>query len=162
MQRLMTAAACMLLTATFAFAQIDRPEPTYDALRAFVGDTSVDCLIANRTAMRDAGAADVETLRGLQQTLRQTKRAGGDTTSIEAQIEEVHTRLEALRAQYAELAQACVDPALTSQLVAAEALMDEVRQAVSLLAVESTRETPDGFGDSGPRSGGPGRRGPGL
>ena len=163
MHKLTMAAACMLLTATFAFAQTERPEPTYDALRAFLGDGSVDCLIDNKDAMQEAGAADVETLRGLQQTLRQTRRDGGDTTSTEAQIADVRANLEAIRSQYADLARACVDPGAVGQLVAAEALQDEVRQAVGLLAVESTRETPEGFDGAGRgnrggrRGGGPGR-----
>ncbi len=161
MHRLTKTAACLLMTATFAFAQAERPAPTYDALRAFLGDTAVDCLISNRDAMRDAAASDVEALRELQRTLRQTRRDGGDTTSIESQIAGVRSNLEATRGQYSELAQSCADPAAVGQLVAAEALLDEVRQAVGLLAVESTREVPEGFGggDFG-RSGGRGR-GPG-
>ena len=162
MQKLTMASACLLLSATFAFAQVERPEPTYDALRAFLGDGSVDCLIDNKDAMQEAGAADVEALRDLQRTLRQTRRDGGDTTSIEAQIADARADLEAIRSQYSDLAQACVDPGAVGQLVAAEALQDEVRQAVSLLAVESTRETPEGFDGAGRgRRGGPGGRGPG-
>ena len=154
MHRITLTVAGLLLSASFAFAQTERTEPTYDALRAYLGDTSVDCLIANRDAMREAASADLETLRTLQQTLRQTRRDGGDTTAIESEIGEVRTSLEATRSQYGELAQACVDPSSVADLVAAEALMDEVRQAVSLLAVESTREVPEGFGGRGY---GPGR-----
>ena len=94
---------------------------------------------------------------GLQ--IREARRSGADTTSIESQIADVRSNLQAIRSQYSEVAQACADPSAIGELVAAEALMDEVRQAVSLLAVESTRETPEGFGSGGRRGRGPG--GPG-
>ena len=159
MRKFTLATASMLLAASFALAQDERPEPTYDALRAFFGDASVECLITNKDAMRDAGAADFENLRELQRTLRQTRRDGGDASAVETQIEGAKANLAVIKSQYSELAQACVDPGAVQQLVAAEALQDEVRQAVALLAVESTREAPEGF--EGQRRSRRGGRGPG-
>ena len=55
-----TILGCLLLSGTLSFAQRgprgdrgdrERPERTYDALRAFTDDATVDCLIANKEAL---------------------------------------------------------------------------------------------------------------
>ena len=94
--------------------------------------------------------------------------SAADTTAIQAQIDTERENAKATHASFVATAQGCVDAAQAAkigELVAAEALMREVRQGVGLLLLTPT-EGPGigGFGGPGPGfggRGGPGRPGMG-
>ena len=164
---------CLFLAGALALAQPqrgrggewggdrERPERTYDALRAFTDDATVDCLVQNKEALATANEGDQESLRRLMRSLRETRRDGGDTSELQSQVEAARGSMQARRETYSASAQSCfADSTQLQALVDAESLQDEVREAVGLLAVESTRERPEGprgfpGRGRGPRRGGP-------
>lgn len=128
-------------------AERQRPEPNYDDLIAYLKltDSQVACLEANKDAFRSAAAPSIEQLRDLQKQLRQVARQGTDTAAIASQIDSVRASIQGTRATYVTAAQNCVGGAsAVSDLVAAEALMKEVRQAIGLLLLQPTEERPRG------------------
>ena len=142
-----------------------RGEPSNDEITAYLGltETQIACLQANRDALKEALAPHFETMRSLQMQLRQANRDGADTTAIQAQIDTERENAKATHASFVATAQGCVGSAQAAkiaELVAAEALMREVRQGVGLLLL-APAEGPGigGFGGHGPGFGG--RRGPG-
>ena len=149
-----------LLVAQFGGWQ--RGEPNNDEITAFLGltDAQIACLQANRDALKQALAPHFETMRNLQMQLRQANRDGTGTTAIKAQIDTERENAKTTHASFVASAQGCLDSTQTAkigQLVAAEALMREVRQGVGLLLLTPT-EGPGmgGFGGPGPGFGGPG------
>jgi septal ring factor EnvC (AmiA/AmiB activator) len=143
-----------------------RGEPSNDEITAYLGltETQIACLQANRDALKEALAPHFETMRSLQMQLRQANRDGADTTAIQAQIETERENAKATHSSFVATAQGCVGSAQAAkiaELVAAEALMREVRQGVGLLLLTPT-DTP-GFGGPGPGFGGhAGPGGPGM
>lgn len=154
----LTIACGALLVAQVGDSQ--RPEPNYEEAIAHLGlsDGQIDCLESNRSALRDALAPSIEQLRDLQRQLREAARNGEDTTGIQAQIESVRSGAKIVKTGFVTTAQSCLDAgqfALLNELVAAETLMNEVRQGVGLLLLESTEEKPQTDRPQDPR----GRRG---
>lgn len=151
-----------------------RGEQSNDEITAFLGltEAQITCLQSNRDALKEALGPHFETMRNLQMQLRQANRDGADTSAIQAQIDSERENAKATHASFVATAQGCVGSAQAAkiaELVAAEALMREVRQGVGLLLLTPT-DTP-GFGGFGPGFGGHGgpggpgmgggRRGPG-
>jgi len=124
-----------------------RPEPNYEEAIAHLGlsDSQVDCLESNQSALREALAPSIEQLRDLQRQLREAARNGEDTTGIKAEIESVRSGAKIVKTGFVTTAQSCLDSgqfALLNELVAAETLMNEVRQGAGLLLLEPTEEKP--------------------
>ena len=147
-----------------------RGEPSNDEITAFLGltEAQIACLQSNRDALKEALTPHFETMRNLQMQLRQANRDGADTTAIQAQINTERENANATHASFVATAQGCVDAAQAAkigELVAAEALMREVRQGVGLLLLAPTEGAGiGGFGGPGPGfggRGGPGRPGMG-
>jgi hypothetical protein len=127
----------------------ERPESNYDELVAYLklSDAQVACLKANQNAFRNAVSADMQKLQDLQKQLREASRSGADTAALRSQIEAVRASIQATRNSHVTTAQSCVGgAAAVNDLVAAETLMNEVRQAIGLLLIQPT-ET----GLAGPR-----------
>jgi hypothetical protein len=157
---LLATACSALLIAQFGGRQ--RGEPSNEEITAFLGlnETQIACLQANRDALKEAMTPHFETMRGLQVQLRQANRDGADTAAIQAQIDTERENAKATHASFVATAQGCVDSAQAAkigELVAAEALLREVRQGAGLLLLTPT-DMP-GFGGPGPGFGG--RGGPG-
>lgn len=134
-----------LVSAGALSAQIERqrPEPNYEELMAHLGidEAGIACLQANKEAFRETASPTGQELRDLQRQLRQATRDGADTTAIQADIDAAKSTLAGLKTTAVAAAQGCVaDSAALAELVAAETLMNEVRQAGSLLLLESTEE----------------------
>lgn len=126
-----------------AQSDVERPAPNYDELMAHlnIDEAAIACLQANKEAFRETASPTAEQLRDLQRQLRQATRDGADTAAIEADIEAAKQTLAGLKSTAVAAAQGCVtDSAALAELVAAETLMNEVRQAGSLLLLESTEE----------------------
>ena len=167
MKNLATYSLLILLCSTLLAAQpFDRqpPEPNYDQLIALFGEGNIDmdCLKANREAFQGNVSQHQEQLRDLQQQMREAIRNGGDTAAIHSQIESVRSLIADIRANHVAQAQACVSGPALANLVAAEKLMNEVRQAIGLMLIQPTETGPrDGFelgmgrGPRGPRRGPP-------
>jgi hypothetical protein len=160
---LLATACSALLVAQFGGRQ--RGEPSNDEITSFLAltESQTACLKANRDALKEAMAPHFETMRDLQMKLRQANRDGADTTAIQAQIETERENAKATHASFVASAQGCLDSAQTAkigQLVAAEALMREVREGVGLLLLTPT-EGPGIGGLGGPGQGFGGRGGPG-
>lgn len=152
----------VLICGTFLFAQPverQRSAPTPDALIAYLGlnETQVACLRTNMEGFRIAVSDPQKQLWELQKQLREAARSGEDTTAIRSQIDSVRSSIQSLRDQHVSTAQLCVagNPKL-ADLIAAEKLMNEVRQAIGLLLLQPTEIGGPGFGGNRPR----GPRGP--
>lgn len=127
----------------------ERPAPSYDDLVAYLklSDAQLACLKSNQEAFRNAASADMVKVRDLQKQLREAARSGADTTALRSQIDAVRASIQATRNSHVATAQACVGgAAAVKELVAAEALMNEVRQAIGLLLIQPTES-----GGAGPR-----------
>jgi hypothetical protein len=169
MKKMLFVCAIFLLVSSSALmAQgegAERPEPNLDAVVEHLGltDVQLDCLDANRDDFHDAVEPSRQQLRDLKRQFRQTAQEGGDTTSIQSQIDAVKAVADGLRSDYVGSAQACIggQTAALNELIAAETLMMEVRQAAGLLLIESTNAGPVGRGRKDGRRGpsGPGGQG---
>ena len=151
-----------LMCVTLVVAQSDETEsdgPNYDELTTYLNltETQVSCLETNRSSFRDAVATDVEQLRDLQRQLRQAIRNGEDTTSIQSEIDALQASIQSVRTTFIASAAGCLDgnqQAQISELVQAETLLNEVRQGIGLLLLQSTEERTHGsWGGFGPRRG---------
>lgn len=132
-----------LLSSGALLAQTERPERNYDELMAHLNldDAGLACLQANKVSFRETASPTAQELRDLQRQLRQATRDGADTTALQADIDAAKATLAGMKATAIVAAQGCVsDSAALAELVAAETLMREVRQAGSLLLIESTEE----------------------
>ncbi len=144
----------------------DRPEPTRDELVAHLNLSAQQLadLDANKDDFLDAVAPLQQQLRDLKRQLRQASRDGADTTSLQGQIEAVKASVDGQRATFTKIAQGFGQGAeqqtRLGELVGAESLMTEVRQAMGLLLVTASGEGPGGPGN-GPRRGRKGPGGPG-
>ena len=151
------------ICAGIVVAQTDsggRSGPGNDDLIAHLNltDTQVTCLDTNKTAFRSAVASSLEQLRDLQRQLREAAGAGQDTTSIQSQIDSLRASIQSTQTTYISSARGCLTSAQQTQinqLVQAETLLQEVRQGIGLLLLQSTEERPDGLFSGG--RGGPGR-----
>ncbi len=144
-----------------AQTDVERPERNYDELMAHLNldEAGIACLQANKEAFRESATPTVQELRDLQRQLRQATRDGSDTSAIEADIEAAKQTLAGLKSTAVAAAQGCVtDSAALAELIAAETLMNEVRQAGSLLLLESTEERNPGPSVGRNRGRGPGPR----
>ena len=154
--------ALAMTGALSAQTERERPEPNYEELMAHlnIDEAAIACLQANKEAFRETASPTGEQLRDLQRQLRQATRDGADTTAIQADIDAAKATLAGLKTTAVAAAQGCVaDSAALAELVAAETLMTEVRQAGSLLLLESTEErNPDPNVGRGRRGGPQGRR----
>ena len=165
MKTLTLASFFLLISTTLLSAQFaggERPQPNHDELIAFLGlsGTQVDCLQSNQDALREALSPTKEQLRGLQRQLRQAARNGEDTAAIQAEIDSVRAAAAATKTSFVSTAQSCLNSDQNGQLsdlVAAETLINEVRQGIGLSLLQSTEE------GAAPKAGGSkrGRRGPG-
>lgn len=117
----------------------------YDDIAAHLNLTEfqIMCLEANHDGFRDAASPNAEELRAAQRTLRTAARNGEDTTAIQAEVDVLVAQINSIRTTYVISGQSCLDSIQKTQLgelVAAETLMQEVRQGVGLLLLESTEE----------------------
>lgn len=170
MRKILTLTCAAMLAAGALLAQSDTTTDTsssrFDDIVAHLNltDSQLTCLQDNVTAMRDAAAPTVDELRTAQQALRTAARNGEDTTSQQAAVDALVAQLSSLRTTYIASAKGCLDSTQQSQLgelVAAETLMQEVREGIGLLLLESTEEHTGGFGGGHGGGGDAGGRGRG-
>lgn len=162
MRKLVAITCAALLSGVALFAQTETEDPSrFDDVAAHLGltDSQLTCLEDNRDGFRTAASPIAEDLRAAQRALRTAARAGEDTAAAQAEVDALAAQLASLRTTYVGSAQGCLDSsqeALLGDLIAAETLMQEVRQGAGLLLLETTEGRTSGFG-ARPRSRG-GRR----
>lgn len=120
-----------------------RPEPTFDELTAYLtlNEAQLGCLQDNKDGLHEALAPSMEQMRDLVRQAREARRNGGDTAALQTQIQDLRTSTGETRTSFVNSAQGCLNPdqvAAVGNLIAAEALMHEVRQGAGLLLLEPT------------------------
>lgn len=151
-KKIATGGILVLVGGALLIAQIgdgQRPEPNYDEAIAHLSlnDSNLACLEANKDAFREAVGPSAEQLRDLQRQLRQAARNGEDTTAFQSEMDAVRSSIQSIRTTFVSSAQGCLDTNQQTQmndLIAAETLLNEVRQSVGLLLMESTEERAGG------------------
>jgi predicted RNase H-like nuclease (RuvC/YqgF family) len=142
MKKLVVRSVLPLFGGALLLAQADgRPKPSSDELTAYLklSSTQVACLESNRDKFRETIDPSMDQLRELTKQMRQEVRDGKDTAAIQKQIESLQASISKTRSSYVASAQACVGgAAAVKELVAAETLMTEVRQAMGMLLLEPT------------------------
>lgn len=147
MRRIALAMALVFSFGTMAMAQDteEREGPNFDELAAFLNlsDSQLTCLEQNQEALRAAVGPSFEELRDLQRALRQARRNGEDTTALEGEIAAAREAISSTRSSFVVSAQACLTADQAdelNELIAAETLMNEVRQAQRITLIEGTEE----------------------
>ena len=153
MKTLLALTCSLLLSGGVLFAQdngTNDDSTRYDDVAAHLGlsDSQLACLDANKDAFREAAWPTAEELRAAQRALRSAALDGEDTTALQAEVDALAAQLASLRTTYVASAGGCLDSAQQTQLgdlIAAETLVQEVRQGIGLLLLESTEERTSGF-----------------
>lgn len=165
---LLLASCAMFAQTTGTTAGATPPQPTFDAVKAYLGltDSQVTALRQLRQTEADAQQATTEQIRQKQQAMQQLVQQGStDTTAIASLMQEIQALQKQLEAVHTQYIASAVGLLTTDQqmklqvLVAAAQLFGTVNQAAALNLLQAPVGGGPGGGGRGP--GGMGR-GPGA